>query len=329
MAKQTQQNIETGVYVIGNDGRRNWLMQVSSCLDSVVYGTLDKDRAYSPTDGEFNIRQIVAVLGPNPHAGNAYGCQIEPYERTLIHPQWNNVHWFVRMPKPEKTALKTSLDRVAKLLTSKRLFGFVAGGELQMEIRPPRGKYTGMYHFVNKDGGPQDRMILRPKMGVPTDYVVAHESGHGVYYRLMTDQQRARWIRLYHSYMKMQAFEPADIERLRDAYIEENQHVKDFRGQLEESDVLLFDNLIGTLCGTTRLTTRHLNELASDGSLETIRESWPVHVDDSDFEIVVSEYGSKNPEEFFAEAFAFWLLGNKLPKRVLAAMEKTVANVKR
>jgi hypothetical protein len=317
-------DIRQGAYVIGNDGKKNWLMQVSSINDGTVYGHLDSNRAYAPQQGEFTLKQIVAVLGEKPAPGSAYGCTVEPFVRTRVHPEWGNVHWHLWMPKTESIALKKALDSISKRLSKAKLFGFVEAGNLEMEIRPPKGRYTGMYHYRIKDGENLDRMILRPKLGVPMDYVVAHESGHGVWYRLMTPGQHARWIRLYHSYTKLKEFEPHHLRKLRDDYIADSVPVRDFRGQLEEAQVLLFDNLISTMCGNTRLTAKHLDTLAETGTLDTIKESWPTHIEDSDFEIAVTEYGTKAPEEFFAEAFAYWLLGQKLPKRVQAAMEKTV-----
>lgn len=320
--------IKKGYYVVGHDGKRNWLMQVSSVNDDMVYGHLDSNRAYNPQQGEFNKKNIVAILGEKPVAGNAYGCLIEPYLQTLVHPDWGNVHWHVSMPKADKLALKSALDSVAKTLKKEKLFSFVSAGSLELEVRPPKGKYTGMYHFVNKNNEALDKMVLRPKMGVPMNYVIAHESGHGVWYRLLSKRQQARWISLYKSYTKIKDFEPHHLRKLRDSYLADSVPINDFRGQLEEDQVLLFDNLISTLCGNTRLTRRHLDTLAETGLLDTIKELWPVHVDDSDFEIAVTEYGTKSPEEFFAEAFAFWLLKNKLPKRIQAVMDKTVANLK-
>jgi hypothetical protein len=321
-------DIQAGAYVIGNDGKKNWLLQVSSVNDNMVYGHLDNRRAYEPQQGEFSMHQIVAVLGKNPAPGSAYGLVIEPFLRTLEHEFWGNVHLHARLKKEERTSLKKALTDIGRKLTKHKLDGFLQAGNLEVEVRPPKGKYTGMYHYKIKDGENMDRMILRPKTGIPMDYVVAHESGHGVWYRLMTPQQQARWIKMYHSYTKMKDFEPHHIRKLRDSYIEDSVSLRDFRGQLEEAQILLFDNLIGSLCGNTRLTARHLDLLAETGELATIKDVWPTHVEDSDFEIAITEYGTKNPEEFFAESFAYWLLGNNLPKRIASAMEKTIINCK-
>lgn len=319
--------IEKGAYVIGNDGKKNWLMQVTSTNDGMVYGHLDLERAYSPAQGEFTLKQIIGVLGPNPRPGNAYGINIEPFLRTLVHPDWGNVHIFCAMTKDEKAAIRNALDNVFVLLKRKRLTAWIKVAALETEIRPAKGPYTGMYHARVKNGEVLDRMTLRPKMGVPLDYVVAHESAHGVWFRSMTPAQHSRWIRLYHSYTKMLEFSPHDIRKLRDDYVAANEPIKDFRGQLEEAKVLMFDNLVGTLTSTTRLTKKHLDTLAANNALDTITEVWPTHIDDSDFEIAVTEYGTKNPEEFFAESFAYWITGNKLPPRITAAMEKTMARV--
>lgn len=322
-------NIQPGDYVIGRDTKKNYLTQVSSVTDTVVYGHVDKDRAYNPQQIEFPLSDILAHLGKRPPPGNAYGCVVEPYVTTLVHQDWGNVHWFAWTSKQQKIAIKSSLDSVARLLKRRGLFAFVADGRLELEIRPQKGKYAGMYHYRIKDGESQDRMILRPHEEHPSvDYTVAHESGHGVWYRMLKPSQHARWIRLYHSYTRMLEFSTHDIRKLRDSYIEDSVHVADFRGQLEEAQVLLFDNLVSGLCANTRLTKRHLDVLADNQALDTIKEVWPQHIEDSDFEIAVTEYGTKNPEEFFAEAFALWLVGTKLPKRIATAMEKTMTSVR-
>lgn len=322
-------DIKQGDYVIGCEDKRNTLIQVSSVNDGMVYGHVDKNRAYTPQQAEYKLKDIVAHLGRKPQPGNAYGCVIEPFVQTLVHPDWGNVHWFAWHSKDQKKSIKRALDNVAHKLKAKRLFGFVEAGNLETEVRPPKGKYTGMYHYSIKKGENLDRMVLRPHSEEASmDYVIAHESGHGVWYRLLTQSQQARWIRLYHSYTKMLDFSPHDIRKLRDSYIEDSVPLRDFRGQLEEAQVLLFDNLIGTLCANTRLTSRHLDTLAANQALDTIKDVWPKNVEDSDFEIAVSEYGTKSPEEFFAESFAYWLVDKKLPKRIQAAMDKTTSSLR-
>lgn len=315
-------------YVVGNDGKKNFLMLVNHVADGIVSGVLDVGRAYTPKNAEFKIKQVIAVLGPKPAVGSSYGCIIEPYVSTSVHPDWGNVHWHKYMPVAEKKQIKLALDNTAKRLNTAKLFGFVEQGALELEVKPAKGKYTGMYHFYQKGDKASDRMVLRPQDGTPLDYVILHEAGHGVWYRLLSPKVHARWVKLYHNYTKVQDFDLTDINRLRDQYLEDSIHIRDFRGQLPEDDVLLFDSLISTLSGNTRLTAKHLDLLADQQELESVKDVWPQHVEDSDFEIAITEYATKNVEELFAEAFAFKMLGQKLPKRIDAVMEKTLEHAR-
>lgn len=315
-------------YVVGTDGKKNFLMQVHSVNDGLVSGVLDAERAYAPKNAEFKLKQILAVLGPKPVSGNIYGCNVEPYTSTSVHSDWGNVHWHRVMTPEEKKQIRAALDATSKKLITAKLFEFAEQGALEIEIRPAKGKYTGMYHFKHKGDKPADRMILRPQDGTPLDYVVLHEAGHGVWYRMLSPKVHARWVKLYHNYTKVQDFDSADIKRLCDQYLEDSIHIRDFRGQLPEDDVLLFDSLVSTLCSNTRLNIKHLDLLADQHELESLRDVWPQHVEDSDFEIAITEYGTKNVEELFAEAFAFHMLGQKLPKRVAAVMEKTLEHAR-
>ena len=318
-------NIQKNDYVIGcADGKKNLLMHVSHVDEGTVSGVLDFGRAYAPKNAEFKTKQIIAVLGPKPATGSSYGCIIEPYQSTSVHSDWGNVHWHRHMPKAEKLSIKKALDATAKKLKASKLFEFVELGALELEVKPAKGKYTGMYHYVVKDGKPMDKMVLRPQDGTPLDYVILHEAGHGVWYRSLSAKDHARWVKLYHSYTKVSDFDVDDINRLRDQYLDDSVAIRDFRGQLPEEDVMLFDSLISTLCGNTRLTVKHLNLLADNRELDSIKDVWPQHLEDSDFDIALTEYGTKNVEEMWAEAFAFYTLGQVLPKRIKSAMESTL-----
>jgi hypothetical protein len=320
--------IKKGDYVIGTDNKKNFLMLVNHIADGTISGVLDTDRAYAPKNAEFEAKNIVCVLGDKPAAGSSYGCLIEPYRTTLVHPTWGNVHVHMGLKSEQKVSIKAALDKTAKRLKDAGLLPFLNLGAVELELRPPKGKYNGMYHFKQKVDKAQDRLILRPQEGYGLDYVILHEAGHGVWFRLLSPQIHARWIKLYNNYTKLKEFEPHHFRKLRDSYIEASVSIGEFKGQLEEDQAILFDNLIGTLCSSTRLTRQNLNTLADTQGLDAIKKDWPTYVNDTDFEIAVTEYGTKNVEELFAESFAFYMTGQKLPKRINTVLEKTLAYAK-
>lgn len=314
-------------YVVGHESNKNWLMYVSSHKDGILYGTLDADRAYNPRQSSFREDQIVALLGAQPPAGSAYGCVIEPFQRTLHHEAWGDVHLFDRVSKQDKEILKRSLDKIASRLRKHHLFGWVQAGALALELRPAKGRYTGMYYYRTRAEGPCDRMILRPQDYSVCDYVIAHESGHGVWYRSLSDQSRARWVQLYHSYTSFKQIEARRIRAIRDEYLRANAHVADHRSGLDEEHTRLFDTMVRSLCDATRLKVKHLDALADEGDLSSVKDAWPHEALMCDFDVAVSEYGTKNPEEFWAESFAFWLTGKILPPRIKKALERALQGV--
>jgi hypothetical protein len=60
-----------------------------------------------------------------------------------------------------------------------------------------------------------------------------------------------------------------------------------------------------------------------------VEDLWPEKdVDKNELNPIVSEYACKNPEELFAEAFSFSLVGKKLPKSVGKLLDKTLSYAK-
>jgi hypothetical protein len=319
--------IEPGTFVIGMEDKKPWLMEVEKHSQGSITGFLDANRAYAPVRGEFQEDQILAVLTDRPTTGKAYGITIEPFIKTEVNDHWGNVHWFLRMPKAERILFKQALARVAKKLTKLRLMDFVELGSMEMEIRPPQGKYAGMYRYKIKGDVNEDRMILRPKKDSIMDEVIAHEAGHGIWWRKLTKKHHARWLKFFHSFTKTTDYKAEDLERLCTAFIEEGVAIKEFRSQLDDDDSMLFDRCIDH-CKSFRVTTEHINILMASGITEPIADMWPDALDDTDFEIALTEYGTKNVEELFAESFAYYVVGKQLPKSIKALMEKTLSTLK-
>lgn len=275
---------------------------------------------------EVPVKDVVAVLGKKPRFGNAYGCKIEPFLKTVEHGHWGSLHFFIRMADADKEKLKTSLNTVAKKLQRNGLSGFMP---IDIEIRNPMGRWAGSYKFFPKEGE-RDTMKLHPKTWDQPDYLLYHEAGHGVWFRLMSKKAKAAWIELYHAYVKVAECNPRTVRTLKTDFCKQDtERVQDFRGQLDENDALVFDACIDHITSTHSLSVDHLNTLILSGRGAIVGSLWPtIQVLHTDYEYPISDYASTRPEEFFAEAFAYHFTGTqKLPDRIAKLLEKTLQRV--
>jgi hypothetical protein len=299
--------------------------------DTDVHGTNEKGLPYSE-DQQFDVpkKHVIAVLGTRPHFGTAYGCRVEPFFRTIEHEAWGSIHLFRKMEKEDKLLLRKALGSTHSKLKREGLTGFLP---LDLEIRNAKGRYAGMYKFTGK-ADVRDKMLLHPKVwndpDQPLPFLIFHEAGHGVWYRLMSVKQKARWIAMYHSYLKISDCDPATVKTLRDDFCgQSGEHASDFRGQLDSEEVApIFDLCIDHITSYHGLSVRNIDNLidADDGAV--LKAMWPtIKVLKTDYEYPITEYAMTKPEEFFAEAFAFAMVGKLVPKRIAALMSSTLQRV--
>ena len=313
-------------YIVANDGKRNWLVQVTSVSDTAIYGHLEKDRELGAKDAQFTHSQVVANLGPNPPHGSVFGCKVEPFWKTLMHEDWGKVFTFHRPKKEDWQSLSKALSKAYRILKANGCTEFMDTGNLNLYwYGKPRGKYSGMYHYKTVQGNPADRMILAPKNLEALVYVVLHEAAHGVWCRQLDSSIHAKWVKLYHSYMKEVRHTGEQLIKLKKEFIKDSLSVEAFATNIGDDTVHeLFQNCIAIVRRKTSLSVRAIDLLAESGNLDILEANWPSVIEDTVSEVAVSEYATTCPEEFFAESMAFHLSGFKLPKRVAAAVAHTL-----
>lgn len=311
------------VYRTGKDGTRfDWgLVKGESATE--VTGVSEKGVPYDEQQ-PFDIRRkdVVAALGFRPNFGTAYGCRIEPFLRTVESEAWGSLHFFTKLSPEDKEKLKVGLTTVMKKLRHHGLQGFLP---IDIEIRVTKGKYAGMYkHFGSPEK--QDRMILHPSDWSSSAYVVAHEAAHGVWFNLLTAKQRAKWIELYHAYLTVAECDSETVKALRNDFCgQTEEHVRDFKGQLEEDEALVFELCIEHITSYHGLSIVNIDSLIDAESGDVLKKMWPTSkVLKTDWEYPISEYAAKSVEEFFAEALSFHLTGKQIPKKVRALLDATV-----
>lgn len=316
-------------YLIAKIGGKNWLVQESGRKGDTVFGTLDANRAYEPQQVDFPVSQIIAELGTNPPAGTVYGCKIEPYTGTRTHPIWGKVHIFgYAKTDPQVNELGKALNRIGEALRKEKLGSFIVDSNLELEMRQPRGQYGGMYKHRMTKGVYSDRIILMHKGDADVNHILAHESGHGIWYMNLTPQWHAKWVRLYSLFASYTDSSDQALESLKERYFSEGVLISDFMNLLTEEEQVLFQAAIRNVAAYSRLSLQEIDLLADAQQLEVVANGWPHSLKSADFEIAITEYGAKSPKEFFAEAFAFWLNKKMLPKRVQKLVEATLSFVR-
>jgi hypothetical protein len=224
--------LKKGEYAIVKNKDKFEFVKVIGTDDNSYVGTLQRVAPYDSVEMEFVAASVVANLGERPAEGSAYGTKIEPYYKTTPHDQWNDIHWFVRPKKSVRKMLFKSLSRVYKKLKSLGLEGRC--GFTILEMRPKRGKWAGTYHYKPK--ADFDLMTIHSQDYADPDYLFAHEYGHGVWYRMMSKAQRARWVKLYSRYAKMQELSVGDIRRVRKSLVSSGVTVKEYLSSLEDTE---------------------------------------------------------------------------------------------
>lgn len=325
--KTEQPKIKKGDYLIVESAKR-CLMKVKEIAGKEISGLNQKMKRGA--DGQYEKRMTMTVrrrdvllnLGQSPMPGKVYGVNIEPMYRKIETNTCGTVLFFVDFDDKKIEKTKKALVRTFKKLKKKRLGGL----SVEIEIRKAEGKYAGYYHFLPKSG--VDVLCIKPNFEMMSDsdleYVIAHEYAHGIWYRMMRPDNIAKWIALYDKHML-----PTRIEEdeLKDVYaeMESSGSFREYQRSCDEDTKPVLKAVLKSIRATHGVDRKHLDLLIRHG--HSIEEYWPTQVEFTDRGVIVSEYARKSPEEFFAEAFAFWFAGKNLPKEVSKLLVKSLAQL--
>jgi hypothetical protein len=309
-------------YIVVSQGKKNFIGKV------VKEGTIKLTPPKVPEETEYLQylpNEVIAILGDNPKiGGTVYWCKFEPHLKTMVHDGFGDIHWFFKPLKPFRDQLNQVLDKVFSIMEENKLSSVFP---LNVEMRVPSGKYTGTYRYTGRDKTEYpDTMTLKPKEGDQLNYVVLHELGHAVWYRLLTHRHkiRARWIKLYHRAITVTEVGAKDVNRILQGIKSQDDGglVSDYRGQLSEEDQLIFDACVSYVYDYHSIDLIGLDTLLAGD--EDIDNLWPDTVKLSDMEVQLTEYAQKSVEEYFAEAFSLHFSGKKLPSVTSQLLEKTL-----
>ena len=317
-------HIQKDSYVIVRQGNKHFLcLAINPERNRAVIDKTLADEEHQTI--EYDENNLVANLGLNPKAGSvAFGVKINPYISS-VDSKYGPMHFFRVLEDLEKKALKSALRRTYDAMLEKNLNIFPLGS---IKFFPKKGNYAGMYHIKRSMSEFTDGIDLFPDTFTDrsyNEYVLYHEYGHAVWFRMVPASYKARWIKLYHKRLELNSILKDRLESMLGELMEFTGTFKEFYKELEDEsqDRLVFREVLSHYKRYHKLDGRSLEILWLEDS-EKFASMWPKRTTIVESRPDLSEYSMKNPDEFFAEAFAFHMTGKTMPKDITKAMEKTL-----
>lgn len=268
---------------------------------------------------EFRLAEVIANLGKSPRAGSVHGVKVEPLFRTEESKFFPAIRIYQDMSDERYAEFRKEMIVFIKTLKARNL----QGPQIELEVRPVAGKYAGYYKFRPKME--TDIMCVRPSEALEgMQHIFFHEYGHAVQSRMVPRPIWVKWIRKYHDHVSVTSIDDAELEQLRED-IEGAKHFGDYLKECVDESKPVVKACLKYIQQVHGLNKRHLETMMSQE--QSLGEVWPSAIELSDKDMVVSDYAEKSPEEFFAECFAFTLLGRKLPPDLATLIQRTLSQL--
>ncbi len=316
--------IRKGEYVIAKIEKKDrlFLAKTASKQGWPIRAISAEDDVTDAAIFELSQQELVANLGRNPREG-PLGLRVTPFREKLISKIFGTIKIFRLLSSMEKKVLLRSLLRCGRKLEEKDLDSALPTERFQ--VLPPRGKYAGTYKFSKKG----DTISLFPQEWLHLDYVTFHEVGHNLWFRLFGDLDQVRWIKLYHNCVSLTKIKDQEINALKAKLVDsEWESLADFLEELDEKEELIWEEILEWIGSNHHLAKKHLECLVYRHDREALLDLFPTaRLFHSQVEPLVSEYGSKNPEEFWAESFSYYMTGKSLPIQVKKLVIRTIKKI--
>jgi hypothetical protein len=278
-------------------------------------GTFADHTRWSGETITIKAKEVVLHLGDNPALGTCYDTWVEPINKRINVKGYGEV-FFYSNPS-EKTE-----ERICKSFTSAlkfvRSLGPQCDWEMITEVRNPKDKKAGLYHYKSKG---VDRLIsydiegqsFKEKM-----YVVTHELGHGVWFRYLTSEERTSWIELYDRFVEVKVISPQQIKNiLKD--IRQLGAIKDFAKNAEPEESAALAIFMGWLKKVHNMSRWSFQDLILSNGKIPIPDT---HLHRSEMtQVPVTNYSKTSAEEMFCEALGSYAIDTLDNKQMIKMLE--------
>lgn len=307
-----------------------------------IHGRVERTPHIKEVSVSASPKDIVINLGKKPFPGKVYGYDLSRlYLGSREHSAFGDIHFFTRPEEKSVDSLWNALDNVAERLRKNGLSKLL---ELPCvyEVVPKHGKYAGMYHHpkdVEKTPGRVSISVGQEVLEAASignyTYVMAHEIGHLAHFQCLADYPKlnAQWVEMF-----SRTIGPSKVSGERCYEIGKTllanpeMGLKGFSAEADDETKADLKLILKWLREIKNVKSKEIDLLLqadSKTAIKTFKATWPtVDILSKGLKPSVTEYATVSWRELFAEAFAFYVCGKKLPMEVTELMEKSLSIIR-
>jgi len=322
--------IQCGDYcLIVDEKNKKQLVLVDSVASGTYNGVVDnadKDNEGTRTTISLDLADVMVNFGTDPQRGTCYGLSVEPFKFTKKINPWGQVQFYRDVSDAEKEVIVTSLRKVGGIIKQR---GWMPVKPIDVQVRYAKSKtIAGYYKHASKDDV-NDVLTLCPlEFDGETDYYVAHEASHGIWYNMMDKILRGKWIELFAKSTVLSEVTKTDLLSCMDD-LKSSGSCKDYMADIKEDEtkVLIAKEIFRLILNKHKLTKKDIDVLLENEDTD-LKGIWPKRAMELGSKtLLVSDYARKSAIELHAVATAYFILDRELPKDVKALVSETLANI--
>lgn len=297
-----------------------FVLNGKSCR-AVLEKTLHLDE---PENITYENENVQCNLGPNPQNGKIYGIDINPYRNTIETKTFGPIHIFRDVPKKELSELRKAMKSVYQKFEKEASTAFLP--LWQIHILPKKGKYAGAYYAKSKGSEVWDQIKLHPDTfsdPLYNEYLIAHEFAHGLWYRCVPINIRAKWMNLYQKRRKLSSIGQKDLDGLYKDLMRYEGSIRDYSKEVSDDEEKLVIKEVMNYFKRYQSMSQDDVEMMINHDSSKLADMWPTRALLSETRPDISTYAMTKVEEFFAEAVAYHFTGRTLPKDVQKGLDIT------
>jgi hypothetical protein len=292
-------------YVIAQpNGAKKPALYKTKLSGGKTLGVEPNNEMWSAQPIEIRHKEVLVNLGEDPPVGSCYKVWVEPVDTRFTFKGVGEV--FCYIPKLSNTVKERLAKAFPAAFNRVRKLGPAIDWDLTVEIRNPKGIKNGTYRYKSNgtdiltyhhNEGQAPRVICK---------VVAHELGHGIWYRHMDAKDRSEWIEAYEKFVSVTTVTPIDIKRmLKD--IRQISRLGDFIRDADAEEQAACNIYLGWLQKVHDLSKHEVQDLIESGSSVPVPDT---HLHKSDVETPITLYSKKSAPEMFCEALSSYIVGD-------------------